>query len=308
MISIKNLAKYYNNKAAIQDITLHIASGERVGIFGPHGAGKTLLLRLLTTYAPPTKGSITVAGFDALTDSLEVRKRVGYLPQNVPLYTTMTVYGYLDFVASLRKVPHKDKRIQDVLDLVYLTDQTHSKIDRLPVEAQRRVGLAQAIVHQPDVLILDEPTLNLSPQHIINLQELIKSVAADYTLLLGTCTLSEAERICNRVFMMNKGRIIANDHPSHLESRLEGGQRIRLQVSSAPGDAACILQSLAGVKRVTSVQTGVFDIEYTWESRCQPVTDLVEQQEWGLLALQVLDDSLEDVFMELVADTIVAVA
>ncbi len=309
MIHVDNLTKYYGPNPIIKNITFYVDRGDRVGLFGPYGAGKTTLMRILTAYTPPSEGTVTVSGYDVFTRSMEVRKRVGYLPQNVPLYTDMTVYNYLDYVATLRKVENRFERIWDTITLVSLTEQAQTRIGKLSKDMRRRVGLAQAIIHKPDLLILDEPTLGLTPQQIVEMQALIESLGDEYTVLLGTRTLTEAEQICNRVLMMNKGSLIAEDTPAHLSARLEGGQRIRLKTSSAPGNTVNILQALDGVGRVLEIKPGVFDIECMYSADCRPaVADLAVQQGWGLLELQVVGASLEDIFLDVSASPVVAVA
>jgi ABC-2 type transport system ATP-binding protein len=219
----------------------------------------------------------------------------------------MTVFGYLDFVAALYKVDDRPGRVLAAMERVDLVGQAQTRIGKLCKNMQKRVGLAQAIVNNPDVLILDEPTYGLDPRYIVEMQSLIKSLGNEYTLLLATRTLAEAEQICDRVLMLNKGQIVAEDTPTHLTARLEGGQRIRLQTTSAPPDALDILQSLEGVSKVSVIETGTFDIECSCSIDCRPVVaKMVVQQGWGLLEIRVVDGSLEDVYLELTTDSVSA--
>jgi len=308
IIRVHNLTKTKGNEAIVRNVTFHLKKGERLGIFGPRGSGKTTIMRILTAYIPPSDGMVTVAGYDVFTQSLDVRKRIGYLPQSVSLYADMTVEDYLDFVAALYKIQNRAERVENTLTRVNLTQYAKTRIEKLPQGICKFVGLAQSIVHNPDVLILDEPTCGLTPPQIIEMQALIKSLGGEYTLVLGTRTLSEAEQLCDRVLMLNKGRIVAEDTPAHLTARLEGGQRIRLQTLFAPPDAVNLLQALDSVNRVSEVETGVFDIECDCNADCRPVVaKAVVQHGWGLLELHVVDASLEDVFLELTADPVMAV-
>ena len=309
IIYIDNLSKVYGHGFALQNVTFHVEKGERVGIFGPSGAGKTTIMRILSAYIPPSEGTITVTGYDVFTQSMEVRKRVGYLPQTLSLYEDMTVSNYLDFVASLYKIDDKQERVLAAIDRVDLAEYARTRIGKLCKNLQKRVGLAQAIIHNPDVLILDEPTYGLDPRFIIEMQSLIMSLSSEYTLLLSARTLAEAEQICDRVLMLNKGQIVAEDTPAHLTARLEGGQRIRLQTTSAPPDALNILQTLDGVSKVSVIGTDTFDIECTCSIDCRPVVaNMVVQQGWGLLELHVVDASLEDVYLELTTNSVTALA
>lgn len=309
IIHVDNLVRFNGNKAIVQNVSFCVNPGEQLGIFGPRGSGKTTIIRVLAAYIPPSDGTVTVAGYDVFTHSREVRSRIGYLPQNVSLYADMTVFNYLDFVAALHKVENRTEQVLQTLTRINLANFAEMRIGKLPQDICKYVGLAQAIVHTPDVLILDEPTSGLNPQQIVEMQALIQSLSFEYTLVLGTRILSEAEQLCNRVLMLNKGRIVAEDTPAHLTARLEGGQRIRLETLFAPPEAGDILQALEGVNRVSLVGTGVFDIECACSTDCRPVVaKAVVQHGWGLLELHVVDASLEDVFLELTANPVSAAA
>jgi ABC-2 type transport system ATP-binding protein len=306
MIQARNLTKYYGAKAAVRDVSFYVDKGEILGFLGPNGAGKTTTMRILTAYMPPSEGVVKVGGFDVFTDSMEVRRQVGYLPESVPLYTDMTVWSYLDFVASLRKVDNRARRVKDVLGKVDLEDQASTLIARLSKGMRQRVGVAQAIVHDPQVLILDEPTIGLDPKQIIEVRELIRALGGEHTVILSTHILSEVEQICNRVLIINKGQIVAEDTPARLTARLEGGERVRLQTVQAPADAVEILQALPETDKVTLIASNTFEIECCEGTDCRPaLAQVVVEKGWGLLELRAVDISLEDIFLELTADQIV---
>lgn len=303
MIQAQNLTKYYGERIAIRDVSFHVRKGEILGFLGPNGAGKTTTMRILTAYMPPSAGAATVGGYDVFSHSLEVRKRVGYLPESVPLYDDMTVERYLGFVASLRQVDNRKKRIADALEKVGLGGYASLLIGKLSKGMRQRVGIAQAIVHDPEVLILDEPTIGLDPKQIIEVRQLIRDLGGDHTVILSTHILSEVEQICSRVLIINKGLIVAEDTPSGLTTRLEGGERVRLQTGQAPANAVETLAALPEVERVSLVAPNLFEIECVTGADCRPVlAQVVVEQGWGLVELRAIDASLEDIFLELTAD------
>jgi ABC-2 type transport system ATP-binding protein len=303
MIQAQNLTKYYGETAAIRDVSFQANKGEILGFLGPNGAGKTTTMRILTAYMPPSEGMASIAGYDVFTRSLEVRKRVGYLPESVPLYVDMTVQGYLDYVAALRRVDNRRKRVADALEKVDMSSHAGMMIARLSKGMRQRVGIAQAIVHDPEVLILDEPTIGLDPKQIMDVRQLIRQLGGEHTIILSTHILSEVEQICSRVLIINRGKIVAEDTPARLIARLEGGERVRLQTVQAPIDAADTLQSLPEVSKISVVTSNIFDIECARESDCRPaLAQLVVEQGWGLVELRAIDASLEDIFLELTAE------
>src|SRR5512145_1348221 len=199
MIQVNGLTKDYGARRAIDNLTFDAEQGEIVGFLGPNGAGKTTTMRILTGYMPPTSGRASVAGYDVVDQSLEVRKRVGYLPETVPLYPDMTVFDYLKFMADLRHLPDAEERVEDVLDLVHMMDRSEGYIGNLSKGMRQRIGVAQALLHQPEVLILDEPTIGLDPAQIIEVRSLIRDIGRERTVLLSTHILSEAQQLCDRV-------------------------------------------------------------------------------------------------------------
>lgn len=303
MIQAENLTKYYGAHAAIQNISFEVNKGEILGFLGPNGAGKTTTMRILTAYTPPSDGSAAVSGFDVFNDSLEVRKRVGYLPESVPLYNDMTVANYLDYVAALRKVNKRSRQVKHTLDKTNLGDQSNTLIGKLSKGIRQRVGIAQAILHNPDVLILDEPTVGLDPKQIMDVRNLIKDLRVDHTIILSTHTLAEVEQICSRILIINKGQIVAEDTPESLLVRLEGGERIRLKVSNAPANAPEILYAMDEVSGVCPIDANTFEIECAMGIDCRPMlARFVVENGWGLLELHAIGVSLEDVFLELTAE------
>lgn len=221
MVRVDSLAKYYGNRTILEDVTFNVNRGDLLGVFGSKGSGKTTLIRILTAYTPPSKGRVTIAGYDVCANSMEVRKRVGYLPANASLYTDLTIQDYLNFVARLRKLVRRNERVEEVLALLDLGSWRNTLIGKLSESARRRVGLAQAILHQPDVIILDEPTQDLDPIQIVEIHRLIKQLKPHYTIIFSSQSLPEIEQLCNRVLFLNQGRLLAVDTPASLVARLE---------------------------------------------------------------------------------------
>ena len=218
MIQVHGLTKDYGARQAISDLTFNAQKGEILGFLGPNGAGKTTTMRILTGYLPPTLGKVEIAGMDIMEKSLEVRRIIGYLPETVPLYPEMTVFDYLKYMADLRGVRKPPQRVKTVLEMVNLTDRIGGYVGNLSKGMRQRIGLAQALLHEPQVLILDEPTIGLDPAQIIEVRTLIHELGKDHTVLLSTHILSEAQQLCDRVLIINKGHIVAEDSPAHLQT------------------------------------------------------------------------------------------
>ena len=299
MIQADNLTKYYDNRIGVQSLTFSVEPGETVGLLGPKGAGKTTTMRMLTAYLPPSAGTATVASFDIFSQSLEVRKRVGYLPEAPAFYDDMTVSGYLNFLAKLRKLSHRRQRVVETLEMLQLAEKSKTMIGRLTNGWRKRVGLAQAIIHSPEVLILDEPTLRLEPLQIVEMLNLIKRLRRSHTIVISSQALDELEQMCDRLLILDKGYVVAEGTPQRLLTRLEGGHVLRLKTVSAPSEAAEILGSLDGVNGVWSGEVGCFDIECACGADCRAaVAYLAMQHGWGLLELQSVDFSLEDFMID----------
>ncbi len=307
MIEARDLTKYYGRRLAIDHLTFHARKGEIVAFLGPNGAGKTTTMRILTGYMPPSEGEAKVAGFDVVEESLEVRRRVGYLPETVPLYDDMTVWDYLEFMGSLRQVPNLDDRIAEILDRVGLIDRADSFIGTLSKGMRQRVGLAQAILHKPEVLILDEPTLGLDPRQRVEVRELIREIGREHTVMLSTHILPEAQELSDRVLIINKGRIIAEDTPEELQLRLLGAQRVRLRVRGAQGaqGLAASLQRLPGLLRLHVHGPEHLELEAQpeeAEALRSRVARAVLDAGYDLLEMCVVSMSLEDIFLQLIQD------
>ena len=252
MIEVQHLTKQYGRVTAVNDISFRVERGEILGFLGPNGAGKTTTMRILTGYMPATEGKAVVAGFDVFDQPIEAKRRTGYLPETPPLYHDMTVKEYLDFVAKIKGVPAagRRERIRQVMERVQVADMAGRLCSKLSKGYRQRVGLAQAILHNPDVLILDEPTAGLDPKQIIETRNLIKALAGDHTIILSTHILPEVSQTCDRVVIINKGRVVAEDTPHNLTARLQGSETLYIQVDANGADASGALQRVPGVTRV----------------------------------------------------------
>ena len=300
-IEVNGLTKYYGDFLAIDDLVFSASQGEIVGFLGPNGAGKTTTMRILTGYMPPTTGSASVAGFDVVDESLEVRKRIGYLPETLPLYPELSVYEYLSYMGSLRNVPDLDSEIESILQTVHLSDRMDSLIGNLSKGLKQRVGLAQALIHHPAILILDEPSLGLDPGQIIEVRNLIRTLKQDRTILLSTHILSEAQQVCDRVLIINKGRIVAEDSPSNLQAQLAGGERIMVRAGIETQGLIETLQMIQGVSSVSPAgEEGLVEVESKPGKDLRPiVARKVVESGADLLELRSVSLDLEKIFLEL---------
>lgn len=309
MIQVEGLTKRYGERTAINGLTFHANKGEIVGFLGPNGAGKTTTMRILTGYIPPSEGKASVAGFDLLTQSIEVRKRVGYLPENVPLYPEMTVVQYLDFMAELRQIPGRNERVDEVMELVHIADRAESYIGNLSKGLRQRVGLGQALLHKPEVLILDEPMEGLDPQQQIEVKRLIREVGQAQTVMLSTHILAQAQELCSRVIIINGGQIVAEDTPERLSSQIAGGGRVHLVVDGDGTGLLEELQALPGLASVRAVFDGHFEIETTPGPDARPqIAKAVVGGGWKLLELRRDRMSLEEIFIQLTREEAEALA
>jgi gliding motility-associated transport system ATP-binding protein len=308
MIEVDRLTKRYGPVPAIQDVSFTVEKGQIVGFLGPNGAGKTTTMRILSCFMPASGGTARVAGYDVFEQSLEVRRRIGYLPENVPLYADMTVDAYLDFVANIKGLGRSERRrrVGEVLERCQIPDVRGRLIGRLSKGYRQRVGLAQALIADPDVLILDEPTIGLDPKQIVGIRQLIKSLAGAHTVILSTHILPEVSMVCEGVIIINRGRVVASGPLDRLMQELSPTARLQVQVEGPVELVAQSLRALPGVQRVEArgvvdgVSTFVLEAERARDIR-REVAQLVAQQRWGLLELKALDLSLEDVFIRIVA-------
>jgi len=289
MIKVSGLTKDYGARRAIHNLNFDAQQGEIVGFLGPNGAGKTTTLRILTGYMPPTDGEAIVAGYDVVEESIEVRKRVGYLPETVPLYTDMVVFDYLKFMGELRKIPKVDERVDEVLDMVGLLDRAEGYIGNLSKGMRQRVGLAQALLHRPEVLILDEPTIGLDPGQVVEVRELIREIGKERTVLLSTHLLNEAQNICDRVLIINQGKIVAEDTTENLQARLIGAERVIIRVRGESDDLAKTILQVKGVQEVETKPDGAVEFEFSSGKDLRPeVAKKVIGSGYDLLELRPL--------------------
>ena len=302
MIEVQGLTRHYGNVVAVEDLNFHIKQGEVVGFLGPNGAGKTTTMRMLTGYLPPTAGTARVAGYDVFTQSLEARRHIGYMPETVPLYPEMTVWSYLDFMARLRRVPNRDEAIERALETCHVTDKADEIIGHLSKGYRQRVGLAQALLHDPEVLILDEPTIGLDPKQIIEVRSLIKELGQERTIILSTHILPEVSQVCNRVLIINQGRIVADATPEELAAQLQGAERLYLRVNGA---TPALVQALNALDRVSSVEEkdGGFElVGHLDDATRAAIARTVVQGGWDLLEMRPIGMTLEEVFLQLTTE------
>lgn len=314
MIEVDHLTKSYGQARAVNDISFTVQKGEILGFLGPNGAGKTTTMRVLTGYLPASSGTARIAGYDVFEQSMEVRKRIGYLPETPPLYPEMTIEDYLGFVARIKGVPQANiaKRVEESMVMTNLKDRRNELIKRLSRGYKQRVGIAQAIVHNPDVVILDEPTVGLDPNQIKEVRKLIKGLAGDHTIILSTHILPEVEMTCDRVVIINKGKIAAIDTTQNLTTQLKRGERVKVTVKSGPEDIGerleQALKSLDGVQSLDIEKheeldqlTASVEISQGLDLRA-PIAKRVVSSGLDLLELSTVTLSLEDIFMQLTTE------
>jgi len=310
LIEVQDLTKTFGERTAVDHISFAVNKGEILGFLGPNGAGKTTTMRMLTSFMPATSGTARIAGFDVFDNSLEVRRHIGYLPENPPVYPDMTVESYLDFVARIKGVPAEKRaqRVTDALEKTNITDKRDELIKRLSRGYKQRVGLAQALVHDPDVIILDEPTVGLDPKQIIEVRHLIKNLAGNHTIVLSTHILPEVSMTCDRVVIINKGKIAAVDTPQNLTSQLKGGQRIRVEVQASEQPLREVLEQIPGASRVQIEAAplaghvlATIEAAEGKDIRSAIAARIVEKG-WPLFELKGVSLSLEDIFLELTTD------
>jgi ABC-2 type transport system ATP-binding protein len=313
MITVQQLTKKYARNTAVDHISFSVEKGQIVGFLGPNGAGKTTTMRMLTCFLPPTSGTASVAGFDVLEQPLEVKQHIGYLPETPPLYLEMRTAEYLEFVGKLKGLrgPALAERVEYVLGRCAVADVRDKVMGKLSKGYRQRVGLAQAIIHNPDVLILDEPTAGLDPKQINETRDLIKSLAGDHTIILSTHILPEVEQTCEQVIIINRGKVVATDSVSNLQNRARGMGSVLVGVAARTGalDSATVrhrLESVAGVSRVLLKESR--DSQFTFEVETKQERTIradlaraVVESGWDLNELRTAAVSLEEVFLQLTA-------
>jgi gliding motility-associated transport system ATP-binding protein len=315
VIEVQNLTKRYGRVTAVDDVSFRVERGEILGFLGPNGAGKTTTMRILTGYMPATEGKAIVAGFDVFDQPVEAKRRTGYLPEAPPLYPDMTVLEYLTFVAKIKNVPSTERRerVQQVMNRTRVSDMGDRLCSKLSKGYRQRVGLAQALIHNPDVLILDEPTAGLDPKQIIETRQLIKHLGGDHTIILSTHILPEVSQTCQRVVIINKGRVVAIDTPDNLTARLRGSETMYVQIDANGLDATATLARIPGVTRVAEADRRNTLVGYEVDSETgrdvrRDLARAVIANEWGLLELRPLRMSLEEIFLSLTTEDAAAAA
>ena len=312
MIEVRELSKHYGEVTAIEDVTFRAETGQILGFLGPNGAGKTTTMRIVTCYLPPSSGTAAIDGFDVLEESMEVRRRIGYLPELPPLYSDMTVDAYLGFVARIKGVPSAvlSSRIDETMEKTGVAHVRRSLIGHLSKGYRQRVGLAQALVHNPSVLILDEPTVGLDPKQIIEIREMIKSLRGEHTIVLSTHILPEVSMTCEKVVIIDKGRIVGEGSPESLTEQLKEGELLRARVAGPREDVLGLMQALPGVLEVKEESgdesvpgEGVYVVTAApGQDLRDPLAKAVVDGGYGLRELRSLDMTLEDIFLRLTSE------
>jgi len=313
MIKVEGLTKRYARTVAVDNISFEVEKGQIVGFLGPNGAGKTTTMRVLTCFLPPSEGKVTVAGFDVMENPMEVKKRIGYLPETPPLYPEMEVVEYLNFVGKLKGLGSAElgRRVDEVMQRCAVADVRNKLISKLSKGYRQRVGLAQAIIHNPDVLILDEPTSGLDPKQIIEIRELLRSLAGDHTIILSTHILSEVEHACERVIIISEGKLVAIDSVANLTNRLRGSEAVALELDASdgrpnPSEVQQRLEQVSGVSRVVMKDSRngrlAFEVESLQGKHIRSdLARTVVNSGWNLNELRSVGLSLEDIFLQLTA-------
>ena len=306
MIQVQNLTKRYGNLVAIDNVSFSVGRGEILGFLGPNGAGKTTTMRIISGYMPPTDGTVQVGEFDVLEDPIKAKRQTGYLPENPPLYNDMTVQGYLDFVADIKNVPGKNRKakIDLAMERCGITDVRKRLIGNLSKGYRQRIGIAQAIVHDPAILILDEPTIGLDPKQIIEIRYLIKSLAGDRTVILSTHLLPEVTMTCTRVVIINEGKIVLEESLETLSQRVNGAQILflKLHYNNRGNDVNEKILSLPTVSEVKESTSGEFIIQTKGGADIrEELVKMIVENGWGLLELRPLTHALEEVFLRVIS-------
>ena len=305
MIEVKDLTHYYGPMPAVENVNFRVRRGEILGFLGPNGAGKTTTMRILTGFMPPTRGSVTLDGYDVVEKSLEVRRRVGYLPESVPLHTEMTVTSYLKYMGTLRGMNGRRirGRIDDVIDVCRLGDYHKTLIGKLSKGFRQRVGIAQAILHEPEVLVLDEPTIGIDPIQVVETRGLIQELGREQTVVLSSHILPEVSMICQRVLIIHEGHIVAADTPNNLAQRLQGLEQLEVEIGGPPGEVMAALRGIDGATEVSHhPRPGInaYRIQYREGADLRDeISRTVISRGWSLLSMQVNSMSLEEIFLRL---------
>lgn len=310
MIKVEHLTKKYGQHYAIHDISFEVQKGEIVGFLGPNGAGKSTTMNIITGYLSPTEGTAYVDGFDILEEPEEVKKRIGYLPENPPLYMDMTVQEYLDFVSDIKKVDKKEKKrsMDKIMETVGIAHVRNRLIKNLSKGYKQRVGLAQALIGNPPVLILDEPTIGLDPKQIIEIRSVIKSLRSEHTIILSSHILPEVSAVCERVLIINKGKIVASDTPENLSKRLTHGSKLQLRVLGQRQKVYGILEKVPGVKYIEFIgpkEPNTVEVIVEAENEMDIRADIfyaLSEAKLPILMMRAVDLTLEEIFLQLTTE------
>jgi ABC-2 type transport system ATP-binding protein len=298
-IEVKQITKQYGQQKALNNVSFNINKGEVVGLLGPNGAGKSTMMKIITCFIPPTSGEVLVEGFDIIDQSMQVRKNVGYLPENNPLYLDMYVKEYLEFIYGIHKLQgDKKKRIKEMIEMTGLQVEQHKKIGTLSKGYRQRVGLAQALMHDPEVLILDEPTSGLDPNQIVDIRNLIKDIGKEKTVMLSTHIMQEVEAICDRAIIINKGKIVADDSTENLHNLSAGKQKLIVEFNK--GISANKLKTIVGVKNAINKNGNIWELEVAIQKDIrEDVFQFAVKNELSVLSMNKQEQSLEEVFQAL---------
>ena len=304
MIRVQNLTKYYGERLAVDDISFNVEKGEILGLLGPNGAGKTTAMRIITGFLMPTQGDVWVADCNMADNSLEGRRHIGYLPEAIPLYTDVTVRSYLDFAGRIRGMDSNrvKTRIDDVVELCRLEEYIDVLIGKLSRGFRQRVGVAQAIIHEPEVMILDEPTLGIDPIQVSQTRQLIKDLGQNHTILLSSHILPEVSMTCDRVVIIHEGRIVAEDKIENLSTIIKESRNIRMEIRGPAGEVTTKLSKIEGVRQVRYEEPHHF-VDCSPEQDLRPkLMEAIVQGGWVLLGMETVEMSLEDIFLELTTE------
>ncbi|MCB2221215.1 MAG: gliding motility-associated ABC transporter ATP-binding subunit GldA [Bacteroidetes bacterium] len=296
-IIVENITKTYGVQKALDRVSFQISAGEVVGLLGPNGAGKSTMMKILTCFIPPTEGTASVYGHDIFDESLEVRRRVGYLPENNPLYLDLYIKEYLEFVGGIYKIDQLSTRIDEMIDLTGLGAERKKKIGALSKGYRQRVGLAQALIHDPDVLILDEPTSGLDPNQLVGIRNLIKEIGKSKTVMLSTHIMQEVEAVCDRAIIIDNGKIVADDSTTNLSSRSPGKQRLKVEFNKSPDEA--LMAKVKGVKAIFKMDDTHYEIESDQQDVREQIFQFAVRNDLVVLSMQQTGKGIEEVFQQL---------
>ncbi|HPE57248.1 MAG TPA: gliding motility-associated ABC transporter ATP-binding subunit GldA [Bacteroidales bacterium] len=299
-ITVENITKLYGQQRALDDVSFKISGGEVVGLLGPNGAGKSTMMKILTCFIPPSSGKAYVYGHDIFEESLEVRKKVGYLPENNPLYLDLYVKEYLEFVGGIYRIGNLQRRINEMIEITGLGVEQKKKIGALSKGYRQRVGLAQALIHDPEVLILDEPTSGLDPNQLVGIRNLIKKIGKEKTVMLSTHIMQEVEAVCDRAIIINKGKIVADDSTEGLSARVAGQHRLRVEFNKEPDLA--LLKAVDGVKDIAAISDLVYEINSAQQDVREQIFQFAVKNNLVVLSMQQAGKGIEEVFQQLTGD------